>query len=121
MIRSYLTKIFRDALSSPMEETPRLVRGGPTMSAEEALYNTAPSHLIYQIANGFIVIRRNHHDVASVMSTLPVFCKTGDEIAEAVVSSAVKDKLNIGVAAVGAGGSGVKFNAPTMAQKASPY
>lgn len=122
MLRSYLKRIIREVMLEP-REGPQILRerpyNGPS-TAEEALSNTSPNHIVFQIANGFVVVSRNGVEMARPMN-LPVFCKTGEEVAEAIVAGAVKDKLNIGFAAVGAGGSGVRFNAPTTAQKASPY
>jgi hypothetical protein len=77
-------------------EGPQILRDR-SYTVEEALSNTAPSHMIFQIANGFIVVNRNLNEPIVRSMNLPVFCKTGEEIAEAIVAGAVKDKMNIGV------------------------
>lgn len=111
MIRSYLKRIIREVLLEP-REGPQILRegryNGPN-TAEEALSNTSPSHVVFQIANGFIVVSRSGVEMARPMN-LPVFCKTGEEIAEAIVAGAVKERLNVGVMG-GGGGAGVTVGA----------
>lgn len=94
MIRSYIKGIVREVLNSPAEGPQILRDRGSTV--EEALSNTAPSHMIFHIENGFVVVARNLHEPIGRSMNLPVFCKTGEEIAEAIITEAVKDKLSVG-------------------------
>jgi len=54
--------------------------------------------MIFQIANGFVVVARSNEPMVRTMN-LPVYCKTGEEIAEAIIAGAVKERMNIGVSA----------------------
>lgn len=105
MIRSYLKGIVREVLNSPAELPMLRERpyNGPS-TVEDALTNTSPSHMIFQIANGFVVVARANGE-AMVRSVIPpVFCKTGEEIAEAIITDAVKDRMNVRVSVSGGGG-----------------
>lgn len=71
----------REIMQTPMTGN---YTGGPDL--HDAIYSSAPSHSIYQIANGFVVVKRNE---------IPVYCKTGEDITEAIITGAVKEKMNI--------------------------
>lgn len=102
MLRSYLKGIVREVLNSPVEQ-PQILRDRSN-TVEDALTNTSPSHTIFQIANGFVVVARNNTEPMVRVMNLPVFCKTGEEIAEAIITDAVKDRMNVRVSVSGGGG-----------------
>lgn len=117
MIRSYIERVVLSVLNGPRLRESIPVENGPygrPPTLERAIGDNAPMAIVYRISNGFIsVVHSNDGRLPTI-----TFCKDGEEISQAVVAQAVKDKIGIGAAgqtlgahvSVSGGGGGINIS-----------
>lgn len=82
MIRSYIEKIALSIMDVPRRKPVAL---------DTVLTDYAPVAMVYRITNGFISVVHSNDGRQPTIT----YCKDGEEISQAVVTQAVKEKLGV--------------------------